>query len=198
MQPFLMTFRFKLGRIFMLGVILTSSKISFGQVVPILPFNYSELKSLLPIHSSYAEGGVIGIPINDSTSLCVVIDKGEITYEGYRINDLREGAQFEFSEKGELIKLETYKKGCLDGRITEWNANGSVKYTGYYNCVNFDTLLIDSTFIHDEETGEDFLVKSASQGLSVKNLDWFFYDKKGVLVKKQCWKSGALLHEEEY
>lgn len=118
--------------------------------------------------------------------------RGEPGYEeeGKFLNDQKEGAWRIYSLRGDLIALESYKKGDKDGLSQYFSQLGNLvreeNWRGYNPDQPYDTIPIYGT--GNNEITSYKIVKA--EPYSVKDGTWTYYDPSGIIIKTEKFDRG--------
>ncbi len=117
--------------------------------------------------------------------------RGERGYEeeGYFENDAKEGTWRRFSLEGDLIAIENYKKGNLDGKNTYFTYVGDLEHEESWRAPNPDSPY-DTVAIYDINDPNKVIRYEVikTEGKSYKHGTWRFYDPStGTIVKTEKW-----------
>ena len=107
-------------------------------------------------------------------------ENGNIKSKGKYKSGLKVGLWLYYDENNVLIKKENYsgENEYLKGLYCEYYSNGEIKVKGKYKLAR----VINK---YDE---------SKSDIVSMKDGMWYYYDIKGVIIKKEIWKFNTMIN----
>ncbi|HEY8396765.1 MAG TPA: hypothetical protein VIK80_02415 [Flavihumibacter sp.] len=121
--------------------------------------------------------------------------RGERGYEeeGIYIDDRKEGVWRKYSLMGDLIAIETYRWGFLDGKSQYFNDAGRVYREESWRAFNpdkvYDTIDVEDVMMPG--TFKQVVIKN--EGASVKHGTWNYFDpSSGLIVKSENYTLGKL------
>jgi len=125
--------------------------------------------------------------------------RGEPGYKefgNYR-NDLRTGLWYKLDGEDQLMAIENYKKGVLNGEV-QYYTKGRLSCIGHYRGLNPDNKL-DSVWVTDPVTYADTLVIIPSERGSLRHGSWRYYDPmSGKLIREEEYQIDNLIAERDY
>ncbi len=121
--------------------------------------------------------------------------RGERGYEeeGEYVDDRKEGMWRKYSLMGDLMAIEHYRWGFLDGKAQYFNNAGNVFREESWRAFNPDKLY-DTIDVEDVMLPGNFKqVIIKNEGASIKHGDWHYYDPaSGLIVKTETFTLGKI------
>ena len=125
--------------------------------------------------------------------------RGEPAYKefGSYKDDARTGLWYKLDKEDQLMAIENYKKGVLNGEV-QYYTKGKLSCIGHYRGLNPDNKL-DSVWVTDPVTYTDTMVIVPTERGSLKHGRWRYYDPiTGKLTREEEYQVDNLISEKEY
>lgn len=125
--------------------------------------------------------------------------KGEEAYKeaGEYIGGRKSGLWYKMDEAGNMVAIENYKWGVLDGE-SKYFENGQVMVIGRYRGLNPD-VEVDTIMVEDPVTDVQTLVPVRSDVHSVRHGTWRYYNERtGNIARIEEYQVDDLIYEEEF
>lgn len=112
-------------------------------------------------------------------------------------DDLKSGLWYKLSNERQLISIETYKQGVLDGQAQYFDEGRLYcigNYRGIYSKYAYDTFMVTNPVT----LNDTMVIISSDRGYTKHGL-WRYYNPvTGHLVKEEEYQVDLLLREEEF
>lgn len=125
--------------------------------------------------------------------------RGEPGYKefGNYKNDLRTGLWYRLDNEDQLMAVENYKKGVLNGEA-QYYSKGRLSCIGQYRGLNPDNKL-DSIWVTDPVTYADTMIIVPTEQGTLRHGKWRYYDPmSGRLTREEEYQVDSLISEKDY
>jgi antitoxin component YwqK of YwqJK toxin-antitoxin module len=125
--------------------------------------------------------------------------RGEPAYTAFGtfLDDEKEGLWYRLDKEGQLVSIEHFHHGLLDG-VSQYFENGRLVCTGTYKSLN-PAQKLDSFWVNNPVTNYDTLVIVPTWKGSVKNGLWRYYDPRtGQLTSEETYQYDLLIGKKDF
>lgn len=110
-----------------------------------------------------------------------------------------DGVFKKWNSKGQLVKVDYYDEGCLNGISLSAYDNGVLSSRGIYTESCIDTIIVDTRSL---EESDEPLYSSIRERKKVKipfkDKKWEYFSREGMLVHEEIWEKGKLISTKEF
>lgn len=116
--------------------------------------------------------------------------------KGNIVDGKKDGWWFEYREDCGLEKKGQYDNGSRVGQWTIYHQNGKKRIEGTWGIDDSNDNVREGLWVYYFKNGQVHM-KGSYKGSSLDG-PWFHYNESGDLVRKNIWKNGTVVEDEEY